>query len=142
MPKKPWKKVLYGNEEYPDNYTDSSFWKDLKTNLNLKTYALLDIFSGLTILSQEISCVALFLVIFYYLSINEINPQRLLFNSFLVTGLGYFCYVGKSLNSLAVIEDSKTVLAVFLFTYLFSPLLQTVSQLAKCKSSHSYLYFF
>lgn len=126
MPKKPWKKVLYGNEEYPDNYTDESFWKDLKTNLNLKTYKLLEIISGLTRLSQEISFVALFLVIFYYLSINELQPQKLLFNSFVVTGFGYFCYVGKNLSSQAVIEDSKTVLAVFLFTYLFSPLLQTV----------------
>ena len=126
MPKKPWKKVLYGNEEYPDNYTDESFWKDLKTNLNLKTYTLPEIFSGLTILSQQISCVALFLVIFYFLYINELQSQKLLLNSFLFTGFGYLFYVGKNIKLQRTIEDSKTVLAVFMFTYLCSPLLQTV----------------
>lgn len=87
--KKPWRKILYENQGYEDNYTDESFLKDLKKNHNHQEYSLLECFSGVTNVSQEISCVTLFLVIFYYLYENSVQPQKILFNSFALTGLGY-----------------------------------------------------
>ncbi|KAJ1523346.1 hypothetical protein ONE63_001216 [Megalurothrips usitatus] len=32
-PKVPWRKVLYENREYPDNYTDSSFLQEMRKNV-------------------------------------------------------------------------------------------------------------
>lgn len=126
--KKPWKKNLYENREYEDNYTDESFLKDLKKNLKLKEYSLKQCFCGVTNVSQEISCVTLFLVTFYYLYENSVQPQKILFNSFALTGFGYVVYIGTDLKKLrTVIEDSKTVGVVLLFGYIFSPLLHTLT---------------
>lgn len=38
--RKPWRKNLYENADYEDNYTDPSFLQELKTNANLQTYTL------------------------------------------------------------------------------------------------------
>lgn len=126
--KKPWKKNLYENHEYEDNYTDSSFLKDLKKNYNLQQYTFLECFCGVTNVSQEISFVALFLIIFHYLNENSVQPQKILFNSFAMTGIGYMIYIGADFQKIRnLIEDSKTVGVVLLFGYIFSPLLHTLT---------------
>lgn len=128
MPKKPWKKNLYENQEYEDNYTDASFLKDLKKNYNLQEYKLIDCIKGITIVNQEISVVTLFIIIFYYLYENIVQPQKLLFASFALTSTGYLIYIVSDSNRLKnVIEDFKTVVVVLLFGYLFSPLLHTLT---------------
>jgi len=127
-PKKPWKKNLYENQDYEDNYTDESFLKDLKTNYNLQQYTFAQCFCGVTKVSQEISFVTLFLIIFYYLYENTVQPQKILFNSFVATGLGYMIYIGSDFQKIRnVIEDSKTVGVVLLFGYILSPLLHTLT---------------
>jgi len=127
-PKAPWKKNLYENREYEDNYTDESFLKDLKTNYNNQHYTFAQCFCGVTNVSQEISCVTLFLIIFYYLYENTVQPQKILFNSFVFTGLGYMIYIGRDFQKIKnVIEDSKTVGVVLLFGYIFSPVLYTLT---------------
>lgn len=126
--KKPWKKNLYENREYEDNYTDKSFLKDLKKNYNLQQYTFRECFCGVTNVSQEISCVTLFLIIFHYLYENSVQPQKILFNSFALTGLGYITYIGTDIQKIRnVVEDSKTVGVVLLFGYIFSPLLHTLT---------------
>ena len=127
-PKKSWKKNLYENREYEDNYTDESFLKDLKTNYNIQQYTFKQCFCGVTNVSQEISCVTLFLIIFCYLYENTVQPQKILFNSFVFTGFGYMIYIGMDFQKISnVIEDSKTVGVVLLFGYIFSPLLYTLT---------------
>lgn len=127
-PKETWKKNLYENLEYEDNYTDESFLKDLKKNYNTQQYTFAQCFCGVTNVSQEISCVTLFLIIFYYLYENTVQPQKILFNSFVFTGLGYMIYIGSDFQKIHnVIEDSKTVGVVLLFGYIFSPLLYTLT---------------
>lgn len=128
MPKQPWKKNLYENQEYEDNYTDESFLKDLKKNYNLQEYKLIDCIKGITIVNQEISAVTLFLIIFFYLYENTVLPQKLLFGSFALTSIGYLIHITSDFNRLNnVIEDSKTVVTVLLFGYVFSPLLHTLT---------------
>lgn len=128
MPKQPWKKNLYENQEYEDNYTDSTFLKDLKKNYNLQDYKLFDCIKGITIVNQEISIVTLFLIIFYYLHENTIQPQKLLFSSFAMTSFGYLFYIASDFSKVKnVIEDSKTVIVVLIFGYVFSPLLHTLT---------------
>ncbi|KAE8748775.1 hypothetical protein FOCC_FOCC004578 [Frankliniella occidentalis] len=35
QPKQKWRKILYGNREYPDNYTDSSFLQEMRKNVHI-----------------------------------------------------------------------------------------------------------
>jgi len=129
--RKPWKKNLYENQGYEDNYTDPSFLKDLKKNYNLEEYTLKQCLFGVTKISQEISVVTIFLIIFYHLYTNEIQPQKLLFNSFALTGIGYLVYIiyngTNSEIAKNVIEDSKTVFTVLIFGYMFSPILHNLT---------------
>lgn len=126
--RKPWKKNLYENRGYEDNYTDESFLKDLKTNSNLKDYTLGECLRGVTNVSQEISCVTLFLIIFYFLYENTVQPQKILLNSFAITGFGYIAFIGTDFKKIRnVTEDSKTVGVVLLFGFIFSPLLHTLT---------------
>lgn len=126
--RKPWKKNLYENREYEDNYTDESFLKDLKKNYNVQQYSFRECFCGVTNVSQEISCVTLFLIIFFYLYENSVTPEKILFNSFVMTGVGYAIYIGTDIEKIRnVIEDSKTVGVVLLLGYIFSPLLHTLT---------------
>lgn len=127
--KKPWRKVLYQNQEYPDNYTcPKNFLKDLRTNYNLRKYTYAECLCGVTNVSQEISAVTLFILIFHYLYQNAVQPQKVLFNSFVVTGIGYVVFIIIDISKIRnVVEDSKTVGVVLLFGYIFSPLLHTLT---------------
>jgi phosphatidylinositol glycan class C protein len=128
MARQPWRKNLYENREYPDNYTDESFLKDLKKNYNQKQYSFRECLFAVTNVSQEISCVTLFIIVFFYLYENTVHPQKILFNSFALTGIGYLVHIGSDIRKLGnVIEDSKTVGVVLLFGFIFSPLLHTLT---------------
>lgn len=129
--KKPWVKNLYENREYEDSYTDASFLKDLKTNYNIEKFTATQCVFGVTKVSQEISFVTLFLIVFYYLYENTVQPEMILFYSFAMTGVGYLVYVGMDIFQLQklthTLEDSKTVGVVLLFGYILSPLLHTLT---------------
>uniref|UniRef100_A0A182WJZ7 Phosphatidylinositol N-acetylglucosaminyltransferase subunit C n=1 Tax=Anopheles minimus TaxID=112268 RepID=A0A182WJZ7_9DIPT len=125
--RKPWKKNLYENAEYADNYTDPSFLKDMHTNLNLKTYTPMEAFTGATKLSQQISVVTAFLVIFHHLYLERIEAMELFVQSAVGTILGYFVYAGREIQLAKFVEDSKTALAVLMFGFIFSPLLHTLT---------------
>lgn len=125
--RRPWKKNLYENEEYEDNYTDPTFLKDLQKNLNVQTYTLYDALKGAAKLSHQISCVTLFLLIFYYLFMNIITPQFVLVYSSILTVLGYILYIGKKITITTIVDDSRTVMTVLIFGYIFSPLLHTLT---------------
>lgn len=127
--RKPWKKNLFSNKEYEDNYTDPlTFLKDLKKNYNIQQYSFIDCFCGCTNVSQEISCITLFLILFYSLYLSEVNPQSVLLNSFILTATGYIVYIGADITKFRnIIDDLKTVAAVLLFGYMFSPLLHTLT---------------
>ncbi|XP_055603341.1 phosphatidylinositol N-acetylglucosaminyltransferase subunit C [Uranotaenia lowii] len=125
--RKPWCKNLYENSEYEDNYTDPTFLQDLKTNVNLQTYTFQETFLGAARLSQQISNVTIFLIVFHYLYTDGVSPQNILIKAMVGTIVGYFIYAGKNLRINHVVEDSKTALAVLIFGYIFSPLLHTLT---------------
>ncbi|XP_058838287.1 phosphatidylinositol N-acetylglucosaminyltransferase subunit C-like [Topomyia yanbarensis] len=125
--RKPWKKNLYENSDYEDNYTDPSFLQELKTNQNLRTYTFYEAFLGASRLSQQIANVTTFLIVFYYLYTEGVSPQNILGKASVGTIIGYFIYTGRNLRLSSIIEDSKTAIAVLVFGYIFSPLLHTLT---------------
>lgn len=55
-------------------------------------------------------------------------PEKILFNSFALTGFGYIVFIATDIQNLRnVVEDLKTVGVVMLFGYIFSPLLHTLT---------------
>ncbi|XP_063699532.1 phosphatidylinositol N-acetylglucosaminyltransferase subunit C [Culicoides brevitarsis] len=125
--RKPWKKNLYENQGYEDNYTDPSFLKELATNKDLKIFDYREAVRGASRLVFQGSIVTFFLIIFYYLYDERISPSAVFLYSSIATIFGFFCYIGKEINVSTCVENSRTGVCVLVFGYIFSPLLHTLT---------------
>lgn len=127
--REPWKKTLYGNYGYPDNYTDRTFLQDLQTNKNVKIFTLAEAVSGAARLNTQITCVTMFLIVFQNMSIRSISAISVLALAAVTTLIGYIVYVWRRhrLFGGESFEDSKTVFCVLIFGYLMSPMLHTLT---------------
>lgn len=124
----PWRKVLYGNKGYPDNYTDPSFLQELQKNKNVKIFEFREAFLGVTKLNYQISTVTAFLLIFHAMYIDHIEPSSILIYSTFATLFGYIICMRKEFSITAFSDHIKTVLSVLVFGYITSPLLHTLTQ--------------
>lgn len=138
---KPWKKNLYENQEYPDNYTDPTFLKDLKKNISLKQFTFMEAFIGSAHLNQEISIITVFLIVFYFIYMEQITSESLLLKSILATGIGYIIYWNNDLKWSIVKSDLQTVGVVLFFGYLFSPVLHKLTESISTDSIYTTTFF-
>ncbi|XP_072015904.1 phosphatidylinositol N-acetylglucosaminyltransferase subunit C-like [Amphiura filiformis] len=133
MVKRKWHKVLYMDQGVPDNYVDKSFLDEMKKNVNTRTYELWSVIRETGVVSQQLSSICFFVVIFIYMDSAVLTPSHLLTVSSIVTVLGYILYDlvdwgaerRKSQRSRAA--DVKTTLIFMTFTYGLSPILQTLT---------------
>ncbi|KAH8300399.1 hypothetical protein KR018_004042 [Drosophila ironensis] len=139
--RQPWVKNLYSNREYPDNYTDASFLKDLRTNLHVRIYTYGQAMAGVTMLSNQVSCLTGFLILYQLLLSDRVAPTTILVPSCGITGAGYLFYRGRSLSLSLLGEDSKTLLTVIFFGYLFSPMLHTLTQAISTDTIYTMTFF-
>lgn len=136
IPKKPWQKTLYGNEGYPDNYTDPLFLNELQKNVNVEIFKLPEAILGATKLTHQISLIVAFLLIFndLYSLPHYIEPEYLLIGSCVTTGCGYISYVFLHYNEhpsnymRIVRDDMKTAISFLVFGYILSPMLHTLTK--------------
>lgn len=139
-PKKLWQKILYGNKDYPDNYTDPMFLKDLQKNINVQIFKYSEAMLGATKLTHQLSLIVVFLLIYYNLNIHPpyVTAELLLLSVCCITFIGYtifaiakrFCTpIIDSIDHLIVIRDDiKTVVCVFIFGFVLSPMLHTLTK--------------
>lgn len=126
--RKPWRKVLYENSEYEDNYTDPSFLQELTRNNFVRIISYPEAILGATKLTQQITVVILFMLIFYLLYTDHLQPETLLIQATVATFLGYVYSIFKlGLRLRSILDDSKTVLGVLVFGFLFTPLMHTLT---------------
>lgn len=123
---KPWKKNLYSNEGYPDNYTDKSFLEELKKNLHVRKLSVLEAILGSGLITQRLCIVVIFALSFYALNCNLISPSLLLIST---TSFSFIIY-------LLLYENSKTfpfwlmksACAFVISGYILSPVLKTLTE--------------
>lgn len=125
--REPWKKILYGNKGYQDNYTDPSFLKDLEKNKNVKIFKFREAFLGITKFNFQISTVTIYLSIFHAMYANHIEASTILTYSTLITLLGYIIYIRNEFSMNSFGDHMKTVLSVLVFGYISSPILHTLT---------------
>ncbi|XP_067642978.1 phosphatidylinositol N-acetylglucosaminyltransferase subunit C [Eurosta solidaginis] len=139
---KQWRKCLYGNEEFDDNYTDPSFLKDLRTNSSVRSFTIEEAVKGVTRLNNQISCVTIFLVIFYLLYNELVMPPSVLLMTAISISIGYIFHRGRKLFQLqCILEDSKTLLTVSVFGYIFAPLLHRLTNAISTDTIFSMTFF-
>lgn len=126
---KPWRKNLYENQGYPDNYTDGTFLKELRKNVNFKPVKLSEAFLGATLVVQELSTVVAFVLIYVFFYNEWIDPNIVFYCTSAATLVGFLLYrtvYGDGLN-LTIGHDLRTVLIFIVFGQLFSPVLHTLT---------------
>lgn len=147
MPKKPWQKRLYGNEGYADNYTDPSFLKDLQKNLNVKTFTVLEAICGASKLTHQISIICAFLLVFYHLHKEIVEPPAILLLSSAITTVGYILIYAKrwiqgNRNTVGTLfQDLKTTVSALAFGFILSPMLHTLTNSISTDTIYTVTFF-
>lgn len=62
-----WRKILYEPQDYADNYVDETFLIGLRRNLHARRYTFSALITNSLIVTQQLSLVALFLVVFDFI---------------------------------------------------------------------------
>lgn len=123
--RKPWKKNLYENEDYPDNYTDESFLDELKKNLHIRKVTFAEACFGAGLLSQQICIVVIFACIFVYLYNEWLNSVNLIIYSGCISLLAYCVLFRGNYNFL---KTCRTLGCYIICSYLLSPVLKTLTE--------------
>ncbi|XP_023217624.1 phosphatidylinositol N-acetylglucosaminyltransferase subunit C-like [Centruroides sculpturatus] len=133
--KREWKKVLYEKQGVADHYVDDSFLSELKKNVNLRCYTLTEALVAMTIVTQEISCTFIFVMIFVYLDYGIITPITTLFGVGITTFLSYILYIiiewkisFKFKTISKIFSECKSFMIFLIFGYGLSPILKTLTE--------------
>ncbi|XP_071050113.1 phosphatidylinositol N-acetylglucosaminyltransferase subunit C [Onthophagus taurus] len=124
-----WKKILYENQGFSDNYTDKTFLKDLRKNVNSQEIALKDCLLGASYLIQELSIVVSFVLIYVFLYNNWLPANTVLLTAIATILLGFVLYrkAIKPETFRSAFTSIRTFIIFFIFAYFFSPVLYTLT---------------
>lgn len=129
----PWEKILYKQQDYPDNYVDSTFLQEMEKNVNVRLLKYWDVVWETPPVSIHSSAIIFFVGIFIHLYNNLMTSSFLISVSFLTLIVGYiiwdFCLDGLPLSSNATrgkILSSSVILTIVLLG--LSPLLKTLTK--------------
>ena len=89
-----WKKTLYEDSGYPDNYTPPEYFlAAIEKNKDLRLYSLWECFSGAVEVGQELSVVTIFCCCYSFLKTDLLQPETLLLTLLgLLAGAGFLFF--------------------------------------------------
>lgn len=124
-----WQKNLYENYGLADNYTDSSFLKQLRKNVKPNNVTLLEAITFGASVCIQLNIVILFVIIFIWLNNQWTSPDIIFISSVIFTIFGYFVYCFKKPSILIELtKHIRTVLIFLTFGYILSPVLKTLTE--------------
>lgn len=100
-----WQKLLYFDQDKPDNYVDHSFLKELRRNSNIRILALNNwiedvpiydywqIVAMMSSFTQHLNSFIIFIVLFAYAYYNKMKASQMVILSELATFTGYFSWM-------------------------------------------------
>lgn len=128
-----WQKLLYIQQDYPDNYVDETFLEELQKNVNVHTYKYWTLVRESTVISQHLSSMLIFIGVFIHLYNQNITENTLIFSSTTLLILLFLCWTTKMkdidsrfiVNKLGMIKTGVLIFAILLG---FSPILKTLTE--------------
>ncbi|TSK58140.1 Phosphatidylinositol N-acetylglucosaminyltransferase subunit C [Bagarius yarrelli] len=127
----PWRKVLYERQPFPDNYVDRRFLEELRRNIRVHQYSYWAVVREAGLVSQQLSCVALFLTLWSYMEQGDVAPSTLLWTGLGCSVLGYSLYEaleggkGRERTHVADLQSAAVFMA---FTFGLSPVFKTLTE--------------
>lgn len=129
-----WRKVLWERQPFPDNYVDRRFLEELKRNEGIRQYRYWAVVKEAVLVGQQISCVSLFLTLWFYMEQGLLFPATLLWTCLLGALLGYGLYQllkpkgGSGSQPRTRLADLQSAAIFLSFTFGFSPVLKTLTE--------------
>ncbi|KAI4469451.1 phosphatidylinositol glycan class c [Holotrichia oblita] len=124
---KSWKKILYEDQGYPDDYTDKTFLKDLRKNVKVEEISLTEAILGATCLIQELCTVVFLTLVYVHLYNDWIHPDVVMISSNVLVVLGFLLY-NKTINlAKGMMNHIRTFIIFYIFARFFSPVLYTLT---------------
>ncbi|EEC04387.1 phosphatidylinositol N-acetylglucosaminyltransferase subunit C, putative, partial [Ixodes scapularis] len=123
-PKQTWRKVLYEDQNVPDNYVDQSFLCQLRKNVNPVQFTVPQALYAATGVTQQISRAVLFVVLYAWLKEGKLQCIRSLScppNSLALCFTTCFC-VGS------VLADLRRAAIFVAFGFSLAPILKTLTE--------------
>ena len=135
----PWRKVLYDNAGYPDNFTPSECFLAARTfNQNLVVYTRTECLAGAARVGTQISDVIIFWCCYNYIKSGDIAPSTFLITTFSISFLGFILIL--LLNADVRKHAWQAIKTTFLFImtgYALSPILHNLTESISTDSIHS-----
>ncbi|XP_071802153.1 phosphatidylinositol N-acetylglucosaminyltransferase subunit C-like isoform X1 [Asterias amurensis] len=126
-----WQKVLYKDQGVPDNYVDESFLGELKRKET--TYELWHVVRESGVVTQQISSICIFVVLFVYMQQELLSPVNLLYLNAGLSLIGYILYdvidggQDRRESGRSRLDDVKSTAIFVAFSYGLSPILKTLT---------------
>ncbi|KAF3188608.1 hypothetical protein TWF106_003213 [Orbilia oligospora] len=90
--RKPWRKLMWVKQNYPDNYTDATFLETLQRNVNFRAYDFWPLVYDTTVIIQHISTVVIFVCAFVAISVGKVQPGYVAGASTILTISGWLVW--------------------------------------------------
>lgn len=106
---KPWRKLLWVKQSYPDNWVDSSFLNQLQRNVNVHPYDFWPLVAESTVITQHLSSVVIFITCFIAIFTERASPVVVTGGSSALTVLGYWVWdMGWEVREAAVTRGGRS----------------------------------
>ena len=92
----PWRKILWEQQPYPDNYVDQTFLASVLTYTDTTQYELLTLIKASAVVTQQLSTVAIFCMLFLFSYYEQLSAGALLCLELVLLLLGLAAAVGAS----------------------------------------------
>jgi len=133
---KTWKKCLYENSGFPDNFTpEESFLAAMHKNKNVRLYTKTECLQGGAVVGREVSIVTTFWSLYLYLSRRDIESEQLILSLSIVLCIGYLQYLRK-VSLASILSGAKTVILFLVVGYAVSPVLYKLTDSISTDTIH------
>lgn len=129
--KKQWKRILYENQLFPDNFIDSQrFLDQLDVSTNNPHMTDLSVLYSASVIAQQLSVVAVFFATYKYIIVHDTALYHLVLFDFTMLVVGHVFNRALETNALAQPTITQFFRGVFLFGVCLrvaAPALQTLT---------------
>lgn len=138
----PSKRILWvdpNNVGIPDNHTDdATFLREMKTNMNLRTYTYIEAVRGSAVLVQQISLVVFFIIIYVSMHQSVVSAIQIIVLCCVTSWLLHFWYRRLTTGQwLPAKTDIQTFIAIYGFAFGVSPILATLTRTVSTDSIYT-----
>lgn len=128
--RKKWRKVLYENQNVPDNYVDESFLTEMRKNIYIRSYNYWDLVKQTAVIIQQLCTVSFLVVSWWLMNEGTLTPKALALVLLPLSAVGFGVYIfitTKNERPSVMTNSMKTAAVVLCLTDFLSPILKTLT---------------